>query len=72
MALKLASDQARALADQFDLRRLPPEFYDDPYPYYQALREHDPVKPMPDGSWLLTRYDDILLVYRDPKLFSSD
>jgi len=72
MALKLASDQARALADQFDLRRLPPEFYDDPYAYYQALREHDPVKPMPDGSWLLTRYDDILLVYRDPKLFSSD
>ena len=72
MAPKLASDRARALADQFDLRRLPPEFYDDPYPYYQALREHDPVKRMPDGSWLLTRYDDILPVYRDPKLFSSD
>jgi cytochrome P450 len=27
---------------------------------------------MPDGSWLLTRYDDILPVYRDPKAFSSD
>src|SRR5260370_14988329 len=27
---------------------------------------------MPDGSWLVTRYDDILPVYRDPKAFSSD
>ena len=72
MALKFASDQSREIAGQFDLRRLPPEFYDDPYPYYGALREHDPVRRMPDGSWLLTRYDDILPVYRDPKAFSSD
>ena len=27
---------------------------------------------MPDGSWFLTRYDDILPVYRDPRVFSSD
>src|SRR4029078_202193 len=27
---------------------------------------------MPDGSWFLTRYDDILPVYRDPKIWSSD
>ncbi|HEV8256627.1 MAG TPA: cytochrome P450 [Casimicrobiaceae bacterium] len=72
MPLKFAPDQAREVAAQFDLRRLPPEFYADPYPYYQALREHEPVKRMPDGSWLLTRYDDILPVYRDPKAFSSD
>src|SRR5213593_2254917 len=72
MALKFVSDQSREIAAQFDLRRLPSGFYDDPYPYYQALREHDPVKRMPDGSWLLTRYDDILPVYRDPKAFSSD
>src|SRR5512132_2893219 len=71
MPLKFAPDQAREVAAQFDLRRLPPEFYAEPYPYYQALREHDPVKRMPDGSWLLTRYDDILPVYRDPKAFSS-
>jgi cytochrome P450 len=65
------SDPA-ALAARFDLARLPPEFYADPYPYYHALREHAPVKCMPDGSWFLTRYDDILPVYRDPKVFSSD
>ncbi len=65
-------DRARETAASFDLARLPPEFYANPYPYYHALREHAPVKAMPDGSWFLTRYDDILPVYRDPKVFSSD
>ena len=63
---------ARAVAANFDLAALPPDFYADPYPYYRALRENDPVRRMPDGSWFLTRYDDILPVYRDPRLFSSD
>ena len=63
---------ARAVAANFDLAALPPDFYADPYPYYRALRENDPVRRMPDGSWFLTRYDDILSVYRDPRLFSSD
>jgi cytochrome P450 len=63
-------DAARAA--NFDLAHLPPEFYADPYPYYRALREHAPVKAMPDGSWFLTRYDDVLAVYRDPKVWSSD
>jgi cytochrome P450 len=59
-------------AARFDLAALPGDFYDDPYPYYRALREHAPVKAMPDGSWFLTRYDDILPIYRDPKSWSSD
>jgi len=56
----------------FDLAALTPEYFANPYPFYRALREHEPVKRMPDGSWFLTRYDDILPVYRDPKVFSSD
>ena len=60
------------IAARFDLATLPPEFFANPYPFYHALREHAPVKQMPDGSWFLTRYDDILPVYRDPKAFSSD
>ncbi|TAG05521.1 MAG: cytochrome P450 [Burkholderiales bacterium] len=56
----------------FDLRALAPEFYRDPYPYYAALREHDPARRMPDGSVLLTRYADCLQVYKDPVTFSSD
>jgi cytochrome P450 len=65
-------DDAWKIAASFDLTRLPPDFYADPYPYYRALRDHEPVRCMPDGSWFLTRYDDIVPVYRDFKRFSSD
>lgn len=56
----------------FDLRHLPPNFIDDPYPYYRALREHDPIHRMPDGAYLISRYDDCETVYKDAKTFSSD
>jgi cytochrome P450 len=72
MRPQFAPDHAHEVARQFDLRSLAPDFYADPFPYYHALREHAPVKQLPDGSWLLTRYDDILPVYRDYKAFSSD
>ena len=67
-----AADRARQIAMEFDLAALPAGFYANPYPYYHALREHAPIKAMRDGSWFLTRYDDIVAVYRDPKTFSSD
>ena len=60
------------LAREFDLRRLPPDFYENPFPYYAALRYHEPVKQLPGGGYLLTRYRDIEYVYKNPKLFSSD
>jgi cytochrome P450 len=62
----------RELADSFDLRNLPPDFTDDPFRYYRALREYAPVKRMPDGSVFLTRYADVLGVYQDTAAFSSD
>jgi len=62
----------REIADHFDLAQLPSSFYADPYPTYRALREHAPVKRMPDGSWFLTRFDDVVPVYRDHRTFSSD
>ncbi|MCX7893933.1 MAG: cytochrome P450 [Burkholderiales bacterium] len=69
---RFAPEKARAVASAFDLRRLPADFYADPFPYYHALRDHDPVRRMPDGSYFLTRYDDVVAVYRDAKAFSSD
>ena len=60
------------LADHFDLRRLSDSFYDDPFPTYRALRAHAPVKRMPDGSVFLTRHADIVAVYKNPLIFSSD
>jgi hypothetical protein len=63
---------ARELADTFDLEKLTPDFYANPYPTYRALREHEPVKRLPNGSWFLTRYDDLVVAYKNTKVFSSD
>src|SRR6516225_4033978 len=63
---------ARKLAADFDLERLTPDFYVNPYPTYRALRENDPVKRMPNGSYFLTRYDDLVTAYKNTKAFSSD
>lgn len=56
----------------FDLTALPDGFHEDPYPWYAALREREPVKRLADGGVLLTRYRDVLAVYEDPATFSSD
>ena len=63
---------ARELAADFDLEKLTGEFYADPYPTYRALREHAPVKLLPNGSYFLTRYDDLVSAYKNTRLFSSD
>ena len=59
-------------AAAFDLAGLGRGFYEDPYPVYHALRRHQPVKRLPDGSWFLTRHADLDAIYHDPALFSSD
>jgi len=64
--------RARAIAATFDLRALPADFLANPYPVYAALRETEPVRRMPDGSYFLTRYVDLVTVYRDAANFSSD
>jgi len=63
---------ARELAAGFDIEKLTPDFYADPYPTYRALREFEPVKRLPNGSYFLTRYDDLVGAYKSTKLFSSD
>jgi len=49
---------------RFTLADPPPGFIDDPYPFYAQLRTHDPVHAIGDQQWLLTRYDDVALLYR--------
>jgi len=44
-----------------------PEFHANPYPFYRALREEDPVHESPLGFWVCTRYDDAVMVLRDPR-----
>lgn len=66
------TEPSRELAASFDLGKLTADFYADPYPYYAALQEYEPVKLMPDGSYFLTRYRDILGVYKNTDACSSD
>ncbi len=54
---------AAAVRD-FQLTRVPAEFLDDPYPWYAALREHDPLHALEGGGVFLSRYDDCIAVYR--------
>ena len=68
----LSPDRAQEIARTLDLRALPRDFLDNPYPVYAALREAEPFKRMPDGSYFLTRHADLVAVYRDAKIFSSD
>jgi cytochrome P450 len=68
----LSAKRTREIAENLDLRALPADFYANPYPVYAWLREHEPVRRMPDGSYFLTRYADIVAVYRDAQTFSSD
>ncbi|MDP2817563.1 MAG: cytochrome P450 [Polaromonas sp.] len=68
----MTPERAREIATDLDLRALPADFYANPYPVYAWLREHEPVRRMPDGSYFLTRYADIVAVYRDAQTFSSD
>src|SRR5512134_1383059 len=65
--MKLGAREARA----FRLTDVPPDFIDDPYPYYACLRSRDPVHELAPGSIFLTRYEDVVAIYRDPRA-SSD
>ena len=49
-----------------------PEVQADPYPFYKRLREEEPVHwSEAVDAWVLTRYDDVVAVLRDPR-FSAD
>lgn len=53
-----------------------PRFFvdQDPHPLWQQLRREDPVhwtEGLVRGFWSVTRYDDIIAVFREPNLFTS-
>ena len=55
-----------AAARAFSLASPPAGFIDNPYPWYAALRQHDPVHELGPNSLLLTRCADLMAVYRHP------
>ncbi len=51
---------------------LSPDFFADPYPVYQALRTNAPVYWSDElNGWIITRYEDVMNLLRDPRLSSS-
>jgi cholest-4-en-3-one 26-monooxygenase len=61
--------------DDIDLTN--PDHFNDgvPYEWFQRLRAHDPVHWQPEtdgaGFWAITKYEDVKLVSREPRVFSS-
>jgi cytochrome P450 len=48
------------------------DLYADPYPTYEYLRRERPVAWVPAANrYLVTRYADVVAVYRQPEVFSS-
>jgi cytochrome P450 len=53
--------------------RIDPQFINDPYPQYAQLRTREPVRFDPKlGMWLVSRYEDLQEVFRDPTTFSLE
>jgi cytochrome P450 len=49
-----------------------PEVVADPHPYHRWLRENDPIHWNETyQAWIITRYDDIVWIFRHPELFSN-
>lgn len=55
----------------FDIKKIDQAFLDDPYPTYRHLRESAPVYRNPDGTYFLTRFDDVVKAFKHPAM-SSD
>jgi cytochrome P450 family 150 subfamily A5 len=63
-----ASDLDFGTVDFFRARPL----YQNPYPYYEWLREHGPVWQEPHrGVYMITGYEEAIAVYNDHATFSS-
>ena len=56
----------------FDLANLPANFIENPYPHYAKLRTQSPVYKLPNGGIFLLEHEDVLRVYKDWTVFSSD
>ena len=62
---------AKERALEFDIKKIDQDFLDDPFPTYKLMRDYDPVHRNPDGSYFLTRYEDVVLSFKHPSM-SSD
>src|SRR5262249_50589856 len=45
-----------------------PAYFEDPYPYYKHLRDHEPIFHDDRIGWLVTRYADVRTLAREARL----
>ena len=50
---------------------LTPEFRENPYQFFEVLREHEPVHQTPFGVYLVSRHADASAIVRDPRLSTN-
>jgi cytochrome P450 len=61
------------LLPDLETQLVSPEFIKNPYPLLHELREQAPVYWSDAiGGWLLTRYDDILVSFKDTESYSNE
>ena len=48
-----------------------PEVLACPYAFYRALRDESPVHRLPNGDFIISRWEDLVYVVRNPEIFSS-
>lgn len=63
------SAESRTAVESFEYPS--PEVVTCPYPFYAALREQAPVHQLPNGDYLISRWEDLVHVARHPELFSN-
>lgn len=73
-----SNSNSQQIEPPFEINLVDPTLYSegDPHEVWHWLRTNDPVRWHPPGDlpgfWILTTYDDVLAVYRDPVAFSSE
>jgi cytochrome P450 PksS len=68
--------KGKPMNDLSQLKIASREFKANPYPYYARLRAEAPVQrvmlPDKQRAWLVSRYDDVLMVLKDDQRFVKD
>lgn len=54
-----------------DYRPLDAAFFQNPYDFYQLLRDKYPIYQLKNGIYCISRFDDIVSICRDTEAFSS-
>jgi cytochrome P450 len=65
-------ERNRDITKHFILANIDHTFAADPYPHYKNLRENSPLCFQPDGSVVVTRYQDVKQALGNPNIYSSD